>query len=469
MPPIVALIICTAFVLFMLKLERKQSKEVSSAFWIPTIWFLVLSSKPLSIWFQSGGATIEEGNPIDRNFLTIVLTLGLIILAKRRFKLSGIIKENIWVFVLLGYMLFGCFWADEPYISFKRWTRDLIAIVMMLVMASEPNPLKALESLIRRSIYILIPFSYILINYFSEYGRMYVHHAGDLMWVGAAMHKNSLAQLCSAAIFFLTWTFFRRRQEGNGAASGLQTYLEVFLGLLSLWLMGGPNHMPTYSATASLSLIIGLVLLATLSHYKKRRGTTPGYATLAALMLIILVYGAATPMIGKMPMDVSSAVGRDETLTGRTEVWEKLIPVAMERPILGYGYSGFWTTDSRKDFAISGAHNGYLDIVLNLGFVGLLLFAVFIASNVRMAQNMAMRDFDWGAFWICSLVMVLLSNITESAFISFDSRMIVPILFLTFSYTKSVSQSMVVLSTGVQKNDSPVSAEKILYDNNQMV
>ena len=183
----IALIICTIFVLFMLRLDRKQSPEVSFVFWIPTIWFLVLCSKPLAIWFQSSGANIEEGNPLDRAFLIVTLCLGLIIMAKRRFNLSNVIKENIWLFFLLGFMLYSCLWTNVPFISFKRWSRELIAIIMVAMIASEPNPQKAMESLLRRSVYILIPVSYICINYFPEYGRMYIHHSGDLMWVGAAL------------------------------------------------------------------------------------------------------------------------------------------------------------------------------------------------------------------------------------------------------------------------------------------
>jgi len=431
--PTLALIICTIFVLYMLRLDRKQSPEVSFAFWIPTIWFLVLSSKPLGIWFQAGVQTIEEGNPLDRAFLTIVLCLGLIILTKRKFSWSNLIKDNIWLFFLLGFMLLSCIWADAPFISFKRWTREVIAIVMVAVIASEPQPLKAIESLFRRTIYILIPFSYICINYFPEYGRVYVHHSGDLMWVGMAMHKNTLTQLCVAAIFFLIWMFFRRRQGRNVVASRYQTYLEVFILLLALWIMGGPYHSPMYSATAAMALIIGLIMFTGLFWYNKRC-SIPGSALLAAFIIFIIVYGTITPFIGKLSLfDVSSMAGREENLTGRADVWRQLIPVAMQQPILGYGFAGFWTTNAREQFDISGSHNGYLDLILELGFVGLLLYTFFIVSNSRKAQRVMTQDFDWGVFWICSLVMALVSNITESLFSTFGSRMMVVILCLTFS------------------------------------
>jgi len=432
----IALLICTIFVLFMLRLDRKQSTEVTFAFWIPTIWFLIVSSKPVAIWFQSTGATIEEGNPLDRLFLIIMLCLGVTILIKRKFNWSAILKENISLVLLLSYMLVSCLWADTPFISFKRWTRELIAIIMASVIISEPQPWKALESLLRRTTYILIPLSFILINYFPEYGRIYVHHSGDLMWVGASIHKNSLTQLCLAAIFFLVWTFIRRRRGSSSAVPRYQTILEIFILFLAVWIMGGPNHNFNYSATATIAGVIGFMMLMGFYWFKKY-GRIPSTSALAALILIVIIYGTLTPMIGKLSLiNVSSVAGRDETLTGRAQVWEQVVPTAMKRPLFGHGHEGFWTTDSRKDFDISGAHNGFLDIILSLGFVGLGLYSVFFLSNIRKAQEWMVKNFDWGVFWICSLLMLLLSNITES-YHSFISQAFVIILCLTFASTAS--------------------------------
>ena len=414
---------------------------MSFAFWIPTIWFLVLSSKPLSIWFQTGGATIEEGNPIDRAFLTIMLVLGSIILVKRKFSWSSFIKNNVWLILLLGYMLLGCLWSSEPFISFKRWTREVIAVVMVAVVTSEPHPLNALESLFRRSVYILSPVSYICINYFSEYGRKYLHFSGDLMWIGVAMHKNSLTQLCAFTIFFLIWTFVRRRKGKSVAVSKYQTYLEIFILLLSLWMMGGPYHNFTYSATATTALIMGLLML-TVFVQRKKWGSIPGPAILMALIIIVILYGTVTPFVGKLSIiDISSVAGRQENLTGRTDVWAELVPVAMQRSLIGHGYAGFWTTKTREAFDIPTAHNGYLELILTLGFVGLALYSLFLVFNIRRAHQMLLREFDWGVFWICTLAMALVSNITESLFNTFESRMMAVILFLTFSFTKYASSN----------------------------
>src|SRR5437867_12124135 len=100
MPPTLALLICTAFVLVLLRLERKQTRNVSHALWLPTIWVMSCGSKPLSFWFGTGiGAedmSIESGSPLDRLFLAACIGAGLLILSRRKLDWQTIKKENVW-------------------------------------------------------------------------------------------------------------------------------------------------------------------------------------------------------------------------------------------------------------------------------------------------------------------------------------------------------------------------------------
>lgn len=384
---------------------------------------------------------------MDRAFLTALLCLGLIILAKRRFNWSNAIKENIWLMLLIAYILISCSWSDTPFLSFKRWTKEFVAVTMAFIVATEPEPRKALESLFRRTVYIAIPFSYILIHYFAEYGRMYIHREGLLMWTGVAVHKNSLGQLCIFSVFFLIWTFVRRQQVVDIPSVRYQTILEVFILLLALWILGGPQHTLTYSATATVSFALGVLTFTYLS-WKKRRGIIPGQKVLIVLIAFTIIYGTVTPMLGRLSLiNVSPILGREDTITGRTRVWAQLVPTAMSRPILGYGFGGFWTTTTREAFDISGAHNGYLDIILELGFVGLLLYAIFLLSSIGKAQRMMAQDFDRGSLWSCYLLMLVVCNITESMLNTFTFLLPAVILFLTVSSTRAENNPEISLQS----------------------
>ncbi len=432
----IALLLCTIFVFFLLRIDRKQFPDASIYLWVPTVWILITFSKPLGVWFQSGGSTMEEGSALDRIVLSALLCLGIITLVKRKFNWSNAIRENIWLILLLSYCFISCLWSDIPFISFKRSIRDLTAITMAFLVASETEPKKSLESIFRRTIYILIPFSYLLINYYGQYGRMYLHHDGALMWVGVTLHKNQLCQLCLFSVFFLIWANIKRFQEKGEIASRYHTYLDVIILILTFWIMIGPQHSFFYSATSTVSLIVGLLVFIWIYRQTMKTGASSNqkivFLILRTLIIFVIIYGTVTPFLGKLSIiDFASFVGRDQTLTGRTEIWERLVPAAMSRPFFGYGNGGFWTTGTREMYAIMSSHNGYLEVILELGFVGLTLYAIFFLSIIRKAILIMNQDFYWGSYLTCFLFMVVVHNITEVSMSSLSGVILTVLLFVS--------------------------------------
>jgi len=434
MPPILALILCTIFVLFLLRLEHKQYPNASAALWIPTIWFLLETSKPLGILFGTGGATMEEGSALDRVVLLILFCLGFIVVVKRKYNIADSLKKNYWVTLFLIMSLFSVLWSDMPFVCFKRWFRMLIPLIMAFVIATEVDPFKAIQSLVRRTIYIHIPFSYILINYYPFWGRQYGRWSGALMWVGVSSQKNGLALLCMFAMFYFIWTYIRRRDGSETKVTGYQTYVEIFIFLLALWLFLGPNHTLTYSATSAVALILGLAILF-LFKWLRKFNVIPGINVLTIIIIMIIIYGTATPFVGGlMVYDPSSTLGRDESLTGRTEIWSYLIPYALNRPILGHGFGGFWT-DAMREATSSHAHNGYLHTILNIGFMGLFFLSMFLIANCQKARNLMTQDFNWGILWFCFLMISVIHNIAESSVTSISGLMPTILLFMMMSFT----------------------------------
>lgn len=435
LPSILAIILCTAFVLFLLRLDHKQSSEMTRALWIPTIWMLYIASKPLGIWFPSLGGDPESGSPLDRAFLIVLMCVALWILVRRKYDWRAAMKENAWVVVLIIFMLVSILWSDIPYISFKRWIREFQAVLMAFVVHSEPLPRQALESILRRTTYILIPFSLLLIKYFPVYGRIYGRWSGGEQWIGVALQKNGLCRLCLIATFFLIWSLIRRRQGQNPPVWKYQTHAEIFILVITIRLMGGPGGSLSYSATAITALGVGFLVYLGF-HLLKKFGINLGASILMTIVVIIIIFGIVTFFVGGSNLNFYiSIVNRDPTLTDRTEIWASLLPVAMQRAILGRGFGGFWTPRTRDAFEVSEAHSGYLDVLLNLGFVGILLVSTFLLSSCRKAHSELSHDFDWAVLWICFLVMAVVHNITETSIDSLTNQLTATILFLTVSST----------------------------------
>lgn len=414
MPPKLALTLTIIFILFLLRLDRKQYPKASCALWIPTIWILLVTSKALGVWTGTGGS-MEEGSPLDRNVLIVLFVISTLILTKRNFHWSNTIRNNLWLMIVIAYMLISVLWSETPFISLKRWVRgEGVMIVMACVVASEVNHQQAVISVFRRIAYIHMPLSILLIKYYPPLGVSFGRWTGEVAWHGVSTQKNGLAQLCLFVIFFFLWTFIRRWRGFDKSVTWYQTYIEIFVVMLAIWLFMGPNHTLTYSSTSLACLLIGILTLLGLLWLKNKNIILGAYL-LTAIISLIIIYAAVTPFIGSLPLfNVSSLLSRSETLTGRSEIWEKLIPLAMAKPFLGHGF-GFWSEELSELLKTNSGHNGYLDTIFTLGFIGLILSSIFLVTSCRKAQNKMMHDIDWGSFWFCMVLMATIHDIAESS------------------------------------------------------
>ena len=432
MPRVLALTLCAAFVLFLLRLERKQSPNVSNALWIPTIWMLSIASKPLGVWFQTQGVDLDSGSPLDRNFLLGMMVVSFLLLTIRGFDWSNAMRENTSLMLLIGYMFVSVFWSDIPFTSFKRWGREVAVVLMSFLVLSERDPCEAMKSIFRRTAYILLPFSVLLIRYYPEYGIEFHRWSGERMWVGVTLQKNGLGRLSLICVFFLVWSLVRRWRGHEIPIGKYQTFADVIIIIMALYLMSGGLEY-AYSATGIAALATGLATLIGLSWMKKHQINLRA-GTLMAIAALVIVFGVVTPFVGGTTVgSFTSTLGRDETLTGRTEIWADLLPIAMQRPVGGRGFGGIWTPSFREIHKVGEAHSGYLAILLDTGFIGLLLFSIFILSCFQKAQKVLSYDYDWGSLWICFLLMALIFNITESTFDSLTAHFTAVLVLLRIS------------------------------------
>ena len=214
MPPTLALVLCSGFVIYLLRLERKRAPGVSGAVWIPTIWMMSCASKPLANWFSSGQAAeasggVEAGSPLDRNLLTVLIIAGIFILLRRKLDWQSFQKNNKWLIAIYLFALISIIWSDFPLISARRYIRFSGTLLMALVVLSERDPFDAFEGVLRRIAFVLIPFSLLLIKYFPTIGVMYGRWSGELMWVGVADQKNSAGIIFFVSAFYLFWRLLR--------------------------------------------------------------------------------------------------------------------------------------------------------------------------------------------------------------------------------------------------------------------
>jgi exopolysaccharide production protein ExoQ len=409
---------------------------------------LYISSKPLAYWFFYSGDP-EQGSPLDRWFMILLIFLAILLLVRRRFDWGRAIRANIPLIILAGFMLISIMWSTMLFTSFKRWTHELLAILMAFAVLSEPAPRRAIESIIRRTIYVLIPLSVVLIKYFPQYGIDYAPWSGWRMWIGVTLQKNSLGRLCFVAIIFLVWSLTERRKEKRAPVWKYEGLTELFLIAVSIWLLRGPEGTFFYSAASFYALCLGLLVYTGLILVRKSALTIKPAVLITVALIIIIVGVTALFKGGSNIAFVASTAGRDTSLTGRTEVWAALLPVAMKSPIIGGGFGGFWTPRTKEAFQITGAHNGYLDVLLGLGFIGIVLVSAYYLWSCRKAHALLSVDFYWAAMWICFIMMSLVHNMAESSMDSLTEQLSATILLFTVSSTNMLSRAQKQVMPGL--------------------
>ncbi len=145
-------------------------------------------------------------------------------------------------------------------------------------------------------------------------------------------------------------------------------------------------------------------------------------ARVHTLCLGILVFGGLITLSGGASL-VTSTLGRQSNLSGRNDIWRASLNAA-DNPIFGTGFESFWNVNVEhvarglpgywQIHNLVSAHNGYIQIYLDLGLVGLCLIAIIIISGYLRASRAFYRDREIGAFMLAYIITAVFYNITEA-------------------------------------------------------
>ena len=180
MPPSLALSLWLVLLLSLLYFDPAKDPGTLSALWIPVIWMFIVGSRLPSQWLggQVGqvAEALEEGNPLDRSIYFILMLLAIGILVSRSFNWGDFFARNLALMAFVGFALVSVCWSDFPFIALKRWFRDLGNYLVILVALSDPRPLEAVRTVLRRLCYLLIPLCILLVKYYPQ--DEYTTHSG---------------------------------------------------------------------------------------------------------------------------------------------------------------------------------------------------------------------------------------------------------------------------------------------------
>jgi exopolysaccharide production protein ExoQ len=423
-PAQLAILLCFVGVLVLFYLDRERSVRTSRALWVPVIWIAVVGSRPVSDWLGIIGviappdtpSTNLEGSPMDAAIYGALTAIGIAVLIARREKTGRYLAVIAPIIAYSIYCLMSVMWSPVPVPAIKRWTKDVGDMVMVLIIATDPRPLAALRRLYSRIGFLLFPLSVVLIRY-TTVGRRW-NNDGLLMITGVSDDKNMFGLIVFVISLGAFWNFRRLLMNKGEPHRSRRLVAEGTLLVFGLALL---DMAHSSTSRACFALGSGLILTTHLRAIRCRPSRM--HSVCLALVLagaLILVFGGQG--------NVAHALGRESSFSGRTDIWAALIP-AVTNPMIGVGFESFWNSPNVLIFQrglarihwyhpelLNEAHNGYLEVYLNLGWIGVGLILLILTTGYSRACKVVRRDRELGGLTLAYIITGAVYSITEAGF-----------------------------------------------------
>ncbi|MBE7217625.1 MAG: O-antigen ligase family protein [Caulobacteraceae bacterium] len=290
-------------------------------------------------------------------------------------------------------------WSIAPDVTHRRVIALVMTTLLGLALGASLGA-RRLAQVLAAVAAVLALGSVVFAIALPHYGVMLLDGHRD--WRGLWIHKNALAfVMAQGAVAAACAALSPGARRGPWLAAAV-----LCLGVLAMSHGTGAlvDTVVALAAAGVLALLRRSALSAVVTTWAT--AAVAGGLALAALFAPALAF---------------KALGKDPTLTGRTDIWAAVGRRIAEQPLAGYGYGAFWERYSiparliRKEtgWAVPSAHNGWLDLLLQLGWIGAGLFALAAGLALVALLLRAPRTRD-GGFALVYLVLFLMQTLSES-------------------------------------------------------
>lgn len=342
--------------------------------------------------------------------LAIYFILLFLLSSRLRYTLQDILNVIINVLVkapflslfLLVVSLSG-FWSDTPEIAMKASLAYVGASAVAIYIGKQYNWTE-LFRLFRWISFFGVIFSIYYAQFKPSIGR---HMKG---WSGILGHPNQFAFFMAlTAVLWFLYALYSPKQRRLSA-------VVILLALFSL-----------QNANSGASKVLVIVLLSLWFYLNFVKRLPVQWAFISVVLFMIVSTILIVVISDNLESIVVGGLGKDMTLTGRTEFWPQIIDKINQRPFLGYGAASFWQPwrgleDPAREIIVvktqfkpPHSHNGFLDLALQLGWVGLGLFVLSFFNNLAKAVTYLTRaKLPEAGLPLVLLTYTIMTNITET-------------------------------------------------------
>ena len=389
------------------------------------LWLLSATNAliPLLVLGDAPVMTAEQRSLLRTIFILPPVAMAPFLLLSRYDKIIWLLLRNPILILLLLWVWSSAFWSFDIDVTLRRALSLTVFTLLACYLALRHN----LDSILKIMAWICLALLVVNLLFILFSPSLSTMPDGRGLR-GVYTHKNGLGEFLILAIALLPPAIKLR------LVSPALGWTGTFVALLLL--------IPVYSATAIVVAFFVLATYAILGVWKLPFKVATAVTFLGMSILCFVALGIT------VNLDlIFEALGRDTTFTGRTELWAYAWKMIQQRWVLGYGYGAFWEVEAFSRYAadsllwiIPNAHSGYLDLLLDLGVVGLLLFGGVLAVMINRAfVALKSSSFEIGSLVLVLLVAYNLRAIVESNLLGQNSLIWVLIVAFTVAMTPGLA------------------------------
>lgn len=267
------------------------------------------------------------------------------------------------------------------------------------------GPLKTMETL--AAFFVVLALANVAYTVlFPHYAVMRGSYAG--MVKGMHYHKNGLGQTTAIGLIFIL----------NFWKMGFDLRYRSIIGIVAV-VCSIALILLARSSTAIVLAVIGYGGVFFLRHIQNIKAPL---VRLSTFVLTLFTLAALSTVYMFIAEAIAAAFDKDVTLSGRSGIWEQLLPLIGDRPLLGYGFAMFRDPDViatyvNASWTVRSVHNSYLELALNIGIVGATCFVAFVLLRLATKFIKVVSDSNLQraqAVEIIVITLVMMGAFTEA-------------------------------------------------------
>jgi len=396
-------------------------------------WLIFYQNLPWSLdgfaGKEGGPHSSPVGNTADRIQKVCMIAMSLYVIVTRWPLARALAKHiNVGLAVFLGLAVLSAAWSMDSTATLLRFT-SLITIVLVCYAISMAGwHRQRLQQLtIPPLMFILIASLIVGIVMPDRIAEMGTDVSQKGAWHGITHGKNEFGMFSSVAAIICANRWLAREGRSNWAIAG--TAVAFVCLILS---KSNTSLFATMIGIATMGLVLRVRVI------RQRYSTLVIVAIAATILLYEMVIQNVLPGVNTLLAPITSLMGKDNTFSARTIIWNIIKEHIQYSPYLGTGYGAYWTGPFETSpsyvfipfmhFYPTEAHNGYLDIVNDLGYAGLMCLVLFLVWFIRQALQLMRIDQTQAVLYLALLFQEMVINMSESDFFSRTSTFAILVL-----------------------------------------